>query len=131
MATELQKRAVDKLVENSRNPTKTKGEVLLEVGYSEATAIKPTQVTKSKGFQEELKKYGLTEGLITRALVNDIKSKPKKRLGELNLGAEILGMKKEEKGGNVYNVVFLNDERAKRIARRILAGDTESEGTPS
>ena len=42
-------------------------------------------------------KYGLTEGLITKALVSDIKGKPKKRVEELKLGAEILGIRKHRK----------------------------------
>ena len=111
MATLRQKKAVEKLVEASRNPNmikKTKGEILLESGYSIATAIKPTQVTKSVGFKKELENYGLTEGLVTRALVNDIKAKPRKRFFELSLGADILGMKKRDgQPNNQVNIVII------------------------
>jgi len=53
MATAKQKKAFKEIVENSRN----KGEALRMAGYSEATAIKPTQVTNSKGWQELLDEY--------------------------------------------------------------------------
>lgn len=65
-----------------------------QVGYKANTAKKPQNLTESKGYQEELAKYGLTEEFITTELVSDIKAKPRKRFFELNLGAEILGMKK-------------------------------------
>lgn len=55
MVTLMQKRVADKLVENSRIPKpKNKGQILAEVGYSEATQIKPSQVFDSKGVKEEL-----------------------------------------------------------------------------
>ena len=55
MATLKQQKVVTKLVENSRNSKpKNKGEILAEVGYSKATAIKPSQVLESKGVKEEL-----------------------------------------------------------------------------
>ena len=49
-----QKKAVAKLVENSRNV----GEALIKAGYSKATAIKPSQVTNSTGFKEAVKEMG-------------------------------------------------------------------------
>jgi hypothetical protein len=52
MPTLLQKKA-SKLVEGSR----TMGEVLIKAGYSPNTAIKPSQVTKSKGWIELMDKY--------------------------------------------------------------------------
>lgn len=55
MATEKQKAALSNLVENRRNNNpKTLGEILLASGYSESTAIKPSQVMRSKGWQELL-----------------------------------------------------------------------------
>ena len=51
MPTLLQKKA-SRLVDSSR----TMGEVLKKAGYSPATAIKPSQVTKSKGWQELMDK---------------------------------------------------------------------------
>lgn len=53
--TAKQQYVVGKLVENGRlGKTQTLGAVMLEAGYSPATAIKPTHVTNSKGFQELL-----------------------------------------------------------------------------
>ena len=97
MPTVKQKIAVKKLVEVSINPKKkkTKGQILKEAGYSDNTAIKPTQVFNSTGVKKLLAESGLTEDFITKALVDDIEAKPKKRYHELNLGAEILGMKKQ------------------------------------
>ena len=58
MATEKQKKVVEKLVENRRleKPIGT-GEILREAGYSEGSIIKPSQVIRSKGVQEELKPF--------------------------------------------------------------------------
>lgn len=59
-------------------------------GYKTAT----NQVFKTPGYLSALAKYGLTEDLIATALVEDIKSKPRNRIHELALGADILGMRK-------------------------------------
>src|SRR3990167_2185992 len=108
MATELQKRAVDKLVEMGRQP-RSLGKAMIAAGYDPTTALHPKKLTESKGFKEICKKNGLTENLITKALVSDIKSKPKKRLGELNLGAEILRIKKQDaKGDTKVQIVNIN-----------------------
>ena len=93
MATELQKRAVEALVESGRSVSGA----MRKAGYSSRTAVDPGKLTRSKGFKELLKQYGLTEGLITKALVEDIKAKKGKRVEELKLGSDILGMRKEEK----------------------------------
>src|SRR3990167_1942524 len=55
MATLKQRTAFEKTVENRRkgNP-KTMGQILLDSGYSRAMAIKPTEVTRSKGWHELL-----------------------------------------------------------------------------
>ena len=44
----IKQKRLARVVEKSR----TMGEALLKAGYSPATAIKPTQVTKSKGWQK-------------------------------------------------------------------------------
>ena len=106
MATELQKRAVDNLVEMGGRP-RILGKAMIKAGYDPTTALNPQKLTESKGYKELLEEYGLTEGLVTKALVSDIKKKPKKRIMELNLGAEILGMKKRLEN-NVPSVVILN-----------------------
>ena len=89
--TEKQKKAVKSIVENS-GIDQSLGEVMVRSGYSVETAKTPQKLTESKGFNEEMAKYGLTEELISSALVEDIKAKPKQRKPELELGAKILRM---------------------------------------
>lgn len=89
----------------------TSGALLENVGYTQAVAKTPNRVLESPGFKESLAEFGLTEELITSALVSDIKTKPEKRVQELKLGAEILGMvKREEKpvdnSKTTYNFIF-------------------------
>lgn len=91
------------MVGNGGNVT----QAMIAAGLSPNTAHTPKKLTDSKGFKEVLAEYGLTEGLITAALVEDINAKPEKRFNELSLGAEILGMKKRE-GGPTNNVLILN-----------------------
>ncbi len=105
MATLQQEAAVDKLVEQ-RGKSISKAMRESKLPYSPKTAKNPKNLTESKGFREILTKRGLTEDFITRALVEDIKSKPGKRLGELALGADILGMKdtSEKEGKLTQNI---------------------------
>lgn len=88
MATQKQKRAVDKLVENGGNVSKA----MEAAGYSKATAKTPQKLTESKGFLEVLDDYGLTEGLIVNALREDIEKKPQNRKAELELAAKLRSM---------------------------------------
>ena len=91
MATIKQIKAVNKLVGNGGSIT----EAMREAEYSENTLNTPQKLTESKGYKELLIKHGLTEDLIVGALVEDIKSKPGKRLGELQYGGELIGINKE------------------------------------
>ena len=100
MSTIKQEKALDNLVGNGGNVTRA----MLDAHYSVATANTPQKLTESKGFKKLLKKHGLTESLVLRSLVSDIKEKPKQRVKELTLGADILGMRKPEEGGNKVNV---------------------------
>lgn len=96
MATVKQKKAALETLEVVRNgKSATKGEILRNADYSKNISEQPSRVLESKGYKEELAKYGLTEELISTALVDDIKAKPKKRLGELSLAADLLGMKQK------------------------------------
>lgn len=72
------------------------GKSMINAGYSPNSALNPKQnLTESEGYQLLLKQSGLTKELVATALANDIKAKPKRRVAELNLGADILGMKKD------------------------------------
>lgn len=62
MATNKQKKAIEKISENIRTGnTQPLGKVLKEVGYKESVTKRPSQVTKSKGFQELMDKIGLSD----------------------------------------------------------------------
>ncbi len=114
MATLKQRKAVEGMVENGGNASRA----MLEANYSPETAHTPSKLTKSKGFRELMAEYGLTEGLITKALVSDIKKKPKKRFNELSLGAEILGMKKSADIKVQINIAQILDELDGSTSRR-------------
>jgi hypothetical protein len=91
--------------------------VLENVGYG---TIKqdPKRIIESQGFKAALEEFGLTEELVTSALVEDIKAKPKKRVQELKLGAEILGMVKREEppvdnSKTTYNFIFSSEVQSR------------------
>ena len=102
MPTLKQRKVAKALLDNALidNPP-TMGEMLEKVGYAKSVAeAKPGEIIDSQGVKDALAEYGLTEELITTALVHDIENKPKNRLGELRLGAELLGKLKQPDGGN-------------------------------
>lgn len=108
-----QRKAAKAVVENllSDDP-KTLGEIMASSGYGSGAITTPSVVTESKGFKQALYELGLTEELITTALVEDITLKKQNRLGELRLGAELLGLSKPKdepvQQGNktTYNFIF-------------------------
>lgn len=119
MATLMQEAAVDKLVELGGRRTRghlsvSKAMRESKIPYSPATAKTPKKLTESKGFQEIARKKGLTAGLITGALVEDIKKKPQNRVPEMRLGADILGMTENKEGGNKTLIINITGETAKR-----------------
>ena len=64
-----QKKAVEKILENTRNDTpKPIGQILVESGYSAGTAITPSQVTQSKGFIACLEEAGVTDDKLSKIL---------------------------------------------------------------
>ena len=109
--TPRQRKAAKAYIDNflSGKPITTK-QMLVNVGYG--TIVQdPKRIIESVGFKQSLTEYGLTEELITTALVMDIQTKPEKRVQELKLGAEILGMVKREEAPksdvkNTYNFLF-------------------------
>jgi hypothetical protein len=128
MATQKQRLAFKEITEKHR----PKSLAMLSVGYKKNTAIKPQNLTESKGWLELCNEAGLTDELLNNALTEDIKAKPKNRVAELRLAYEIRGRNKskEEPNGNKYNQYnFFIDEQIKRVARRILDDATKSEGT--
>lgn len=111
--TVRQRRAAKAIIENRLlDKPKSEGEILENVGYSNGISLTPSMVTQSSGFKKALAEFGLTEELITTSLVEDIKAKPKSRVKELGLGADILGMRKREEESpknnsiSTYNFIF-------------------------
>lgn len=132
MATHLQKRALEKVVEYGRAGKRiNKGKILREIGYSGTTAIAPTKVFESKGFLELCDEIGLTDDFLTKALYEDIKTKKGKREKELRLGFQIKGKLKGEGEGGVTNNVYINNlrvEQQRRLASEILDATEASSG---
>ena len=89
-------------------------------GYDETTAKNPKNLTESKAFNRVLGANGLTESLVVKSLVSDIKSKPRHRVPELNLGADILGLKKKPDNYNDNRVVniIISDDKTRRMENR-------------
>ncbi len=113
MPTEKQKQAVNNLVENRGNVSKA----MRDAGYKNKTAKNPRNLTESKGFEEICKKYGLTNSLIVKSLVDDIKAKPENRIAELNLASKIKGLQQDKiditsKGEKLNTVLveFINEK---------------------
>ena len=79
----------------------------------------PQKLTESKGFKELCEEYGLTDELLLKSLVEDIKNKKKNRKPELELGFKIKGRLQDKidlttKGEKIYDT-----KQIELIARRI------------
>lgn len=103
IGTPQQRKAVEYMVQNGGKLMPA----MRKAGYSETTIDHAAgRVFRGKAFQQLLKEAGLTDMLITKSLVEDIEAKPQKRLGELTLGAQILGMinrgDDKEQGGDTH-----------------------------
>ena len=107
MATQRQKLAVKKILENPGSISKA----MRDVGYSKNTAKNPSDLTNSKGFKQLCDEVGLTEDFILKALKEDIDLKPQNRKPELELGAKLRGMLVDRQdvttGGEKIGIVFL------------------------
>lgn len=103
MATMRQKMAVSKILENHGKISTA----MRESGYMETTSSTPKNLTNSKGFKQLMKECGLTEELISTALVDDIKAKKKNRVAELGLGAKILKMTDNDETKQGHSIAFI------------------------
>ena len=107
MATQRQRKLVDKVIENGGNVSRA----MVEAGYSEASAKNPQKYINSDGVKELFEEYGLTRELVVTALVDDINAKRKNRTAELKLASDILGLAQPHKldlttGGDKINNPF-------------------------
>ena len=126
MATAKQKRAVEKMVENGgKDNPQPVGEILREVGYSEAIAKNPQKITESKGFKKLLDEY-IPDDLILTALREDILNKPEKRLGELALAAKLKGWENTRPDNNNINLTQVNLNSDKDLGKEFLEYIKES-----
>lgn len=87
MATNRQKLAIDKLVENGG---KSVSAAMREAGYSAVTAKNPSKLTNSNAYQELMDIY-LPDDMLLRALSDDIENKEKNRKQELELAFKLKG----------------------------------------
>lgn len=78
-------------------------------------------VYQEPGYKHALAQYGLTEKLVATALVYDIQKKPRQRIQELSLAADILGMKQKHQTVDVNTrslVLMVSGETAERYAKK-------------
>lgn len=102
MATELQKKAVIKLVENGRSVSKA----MRDAGYSKNTAVVPQKLTESKGFKE-----------LAEPIVEQLKKRRKQAIKQIT--------KKKLKGTSAKDLTDIVDKLTKNI--QLLSGKaTES-----
>lgn len=93
MATDKQRKLAKNIIDNGGNVSKA----MVDAGYSKASAKNPQKYAKAHGVLEAYAEYGLTEGLVITALVDDINGKRKNRTAELKLASDILGLAQPQK----------------------------------
>lgn len=122
MPTLKQKRLAQLVIEHAKDTNITKGKLVEMGGYGHSIQIAPEKAFNSKGFLQELDNLGLTDELLTKSLVADIKAKKKNRARELELGFKVRGRLKEQPDGNTTNnLIIVEADRTARIARRAIA----------
>ena len=115
MATQRQKKAAKIAVESILSKTpKTKGEILLEAGYSKDVAERPSTVWTAEGFQRELSKLGDDKYLrVLDAIATDASDK--------RACLESIKMIFQLKGRFETKInITANEERDKVFERRIV-----------
>lgn len=103
-------RAIRNLVENGGNVSRA----MVHAGYSPKTAENPQKLTESRGFQIALQESGLSLDTLNRYLADDLKNKPKNRLGELTLAYKLHGKLRENVTENKTLVLITSGESATR-----------------
>lgn len=101
-----QRRAFTELVGRGSN---TQKEAMIKAGYSATTAVAPTKLTTSKGFQMLLKQYLPQEEILAAHLeVMQDKENPASRIKAVDLAHELHGNYPKNKGevGNNFNIVI-------------------------
>jgi len=126
--THKQKRLAELVVENRRHDNKPKpmGELVREAGYSEATVIKPSEITESKGFRQAMIDIGADESKLASVfnsgldanrvdiikgelVASDIPDVPL-RVKTAEIVAKLMGYAPQSTpSGNTYNTVIQNN----------------------
>ena len=114
-STPKQKKYLDVRLEQKAQGKSDKKAAALKAGFapSVATSAK-ANIESTKGFQQLLKEKGLDDATLLDYLSEDLKAKPKERLGELKLAAEITGLKE-----NKLKIVGGADEAVALLKRLI------------
>lgn len=106
------------------------GNILQEAGYADSVAENPKLVTESVGFKAALAKHNLTEEKFAEYLSYDLENKPKERLGELKLMADVLSLTSSK----INVTVEKGDEAMERLAGIMAAAEELTpleSGTPT
>lgn len=113
--TPKQKRYLDERLKQKVQGRTNKKEAAIKAGYSEsaATSVK-ISIEGKKGFQMLLNERGLDDATLLTYLSEDLKNKPRERLGELKLASEITGLKE-----NKLKIVSGADEGVALLKRLI------------
>ena len=114
--TELQKRAVNNIVQQKMTGKINKGKALKDAGYSDSISKVPSLVTKSKGFLQLMNEALPDENLVS-CLAEDIKSKPGERLGEMKLAFGLKGHTSDRVEMDVKS------DREIDLLKRLIDGD--------
>ncbi len=106
------------------NPTLPKGQLVALGGYDGSVVKNPRRALEAPGYLQALDEFGLTEELLTKSLVSDIKAKPKNRKPELELGYKVRGLLNPDVQPNspttnnfVQIVINAPDKNGQRIER--------------
>lgn len=93
--------------------TKSAKEALVEAGFSASTAKNPGKALSASGFQVLLEDLGLTDAFLGKALLDDIKNKPGRRVEELKLGFKVKGRLQSEQNIGVNFIQHVSASRSK------------------
>lgn len=123
MATLKQQKVAKELVDNLvSKETKTAGQVLEKVGYSEGIQKSPSRVIQSVGVKEELYRMGFSEEM-ARQVVGEILQfgdEDRDRLKAAEMVFKVYGSYAPDKHINV-NVKATPSDRIKELAKKLNA----------
>lgn len=115
-----QKKYLDIRLEQKAQGYSDKKEAAKKAGFapSVTTSVK-ANVEETKGFQQLLKDKGLDDATLLDYLSEDLKNKPRERLGELKLAFETTGLKE-----NKLKIVGEADEGI-ALLKRLIDGEKD------